>query len=50
MNEETLQIVEIIEFRNFKEKLDITKEYDHIAKMLIIDDRYVLIERLEVAN
>ena len=49
MNEETLQIVEIIEFRSFREKLDITKEYDHIAKMMIIDDKYVLVERMEVA-
>lgn len=36
MNEETLQVVEIIEFRNFKEKLQITKKYDHVAKMEII--------------
>lgn len=49
MDEEILQIVEIIEFRNFREKLDITKEYDHRAKMMIIDDRYVYVERLEVA-
>lgn len=49
MNEEILQIVEIIEFKNFREKLDITKEYDHKAKMEIMHDRYVYVERLEVA-
>ena len=47
MNEEILQIVELIEFKNFKEKLEITKEYDHKAKMEIMDDRYVYVEREE---
>lgn len=47
MNEETLQVVEIIEFRNFKEKLKITKEFDHRAKMEIIDNKYVYVEREE---
>lgn len=49
MNEETLQIIEFIQFNTFKEKLDITKEYDHIAKMEIIDDKYVYVEREEIA-
>ena len=48
MNEK-LQIVELIEFKTFKEKLDITREYDHKAKMEIIDNRYIYIEREEVA-
>lgn len=47
MNKETLQVVEIIEFRNFKEKLNITKEFDHKAKMEIIDNKYVYVEREE---
>ena len=47
MNKETLQVVEIIEFRNFKEKLNITKEYDGKAKMEIIDNKYVYVEREE---
>lgn len=47
MNKETLQVVEIIEFRNFKEKLNITKEYDRKAKMEIIDNKYVYVEREE---
>ena len=49
MNEETLQIIEIIEFRNFKEKLSITREFDHRAKIEIIDDKYVYVEREEIA-
>lgn len=48
MNEETLKIVEIIEFRNFKEKLHITKEFDHRAKMEIIGNKYVYVEREEI--
>jgi len=47
MNKETLQVVEIIEFRNFKEKLKITKEYDGKAKIEIIDNKYVYVEREE---
>lgn len=49
MNEETLIIIEFIEFNTFKEKLDITKKYDRKAKMEIVDDKYVYVERLEVA-
>ena len=47
MNKETLQVVEIIEFRNFKEKLKITKEYDGKAKIEIIDNKYVYVVREE---
>lgn len=47
MNKETLQVVEIIEFRDFKEKLKITKEYDGKAKIEIIDNKYVYVEREE---
>jgi hypothetical protein len=47
MNKETLQVVEIIEFRNFKEKLNITKKYDGKAKMEILDNKYVYVEREE---
>lgn len=48
--DEKLQVVEIIEFKTFKEKIDITKEFDRKAKMEILDNKYVYIERLEVAN
>lgn len=50
MNKETLQVVEIIEFRNFKEKLKITKEYAGKAKIEIIDNKYVYVERKEEIN
>jgi hypothetical protein len=45
--EEVLQIVELIPFRTFKEKLAITKEFDLTAKMQIIDNKYVFVEREE---
>lgn len=42
-----MQVVELIEFRSFKEKVKITKKYDRIAKMSIVDNRYVYIELKE---
>lgn len=42
--DEKLQVVEIIEFKTFKEKIDITKEYDRKAKMEIIDNKYVYVK------
>ena len=47
MNKETLQVVEIIEFKSFKEKLKITKKYDGKAKIEIIDNKYVYVKREE---
>lgn len=47
MDEETLIIIEFIKFNTFKEKLNITKKYDRKAKMEIVDDKYVLVERRE---
>lgn len=36
--------VMLIEFRNFKEKIAITRRYYGKAKMQILDNRYVYIE------
>lgn len=36
--------VEMIPFRNFKEKLRITKKYERLAKMQIIDNKYIYLE------
>ena len=36
--------VEMIPFRNFKEKIRITIKYDRLAKMQIIEDKYVYLE------
>ena len=46
---EAVQIVRVIPYRNFKEKIIITKEYDHIAKMTI-EDKYILVELKEETN
>lgn len=45
---EILQITEAIPYKNFKEKINITKKYDHIGK-IVVEDRYVYVETLEVA-
>lgn len=45
---EILQITEAIPYRNFKEKIRITKEFDNKSKM-IIEDKYVYVQSLEVA-
>ena len=42
-----MQVVKLIEFKNFKEKLKITKQYDFKAKMSIIDNKYVYVEMKE---
>lgn len=39
-----MERVEIREFRNFKEKIAITKKYFRAAKMEIIDNKYVYIK------
>lgn len=44
MAEEVLQVVEVIPLRTFKDKIKYTKEYDHKAKMEIIDNKYLFIE------
>ena len=44
-----MQVVKIIPYKSFKDKLRITKEYDRIAKMEIIDNKYVYVEIKEVA-
>lgn len=44
---ETLKVIELIEFENFKEKLKLTKEYDGLGKIEIIDNKYVYVEREE---
>ena len=33
--------IEMIPFRNFKEKIRITKKYERLAKMQIIEDKYI---------
>lgn len=33
----------LIEFKNFKEKIAITKQYDRKGKMQILDNRYVYV-------
>ena len=42
---ENLQSVELIPFKTFKEKIAITKEYNGKAKMEIIDNKFVLVEK-----
>lgn len=44
MTNENLQRVEIINFRNFKEKIRLTKRYERLAKMEIIDNKYIYLE------
>lgn len=40
---EELQVVELIPFNNFKEKIAITKRYFHTAKIEVIDNKYVYV-------
>lgn len=40
---EELQAVEIIPFKTFKEKINITKKHLHTSKMEIIDNKFVYI-------
>ena len=42
---ENLQSVELIPFKTFKEKIAITKKYDGKAKVEIIDNKFVLVEK-----
>lgn len=42
---ENLQSIELIPFKTFKEKINITKKHDGKAKMEIIDNKYILLER-----
>ena len=43
MIDERLQSVDVIPFRTFKEKLAITRKYERLAKMEILDDKYILL-------
>jgi len=43
---QTIRIIEIIPYNNFKEKIKITKQYDGKAYIKIYDD-YIYIERYE---
>lgn len=45
MTNENLQRVEIINFKNFKEKIRLTKQYDRKAKIEIVDNKYILVLR-----
>ena len=47
MENENLKTIECIRFYNFKQKLKITKQYDRIAKMQIIDNKYIYLEMRE---
>jgi hypothetical protein len=44
---ENLQSIELIPFKTFKEKIAITKKYNGKAKMEIIDNKFVLVEKEE---
>lgn len=44
---ESLIVIEYIPFRTFREKIDITKEYDGKAK-IEIDEKHIYVERIEV--
>lgn len=44
---ETLKVIEFIPYKDFKEKLKLTKKYDRKAKIEIVDDKYVYVERIE---
>lgn len=44
---DNLQSIELIPFKTFKEKIDITKKYDGKAKMEIVDNKFVLVEKKE---
>lgn len=45
---EALKVIELIEFKDFKEKLKLTKKYAGKAKVEVVDDKYVYVERIEV--
>ncbi len=34
-------VVKMLPFRNFKEKIKITKKYDKKAKMQVVDNKYI---------
>ena len=42
---ETLKVIEFIPYKDFKEKLKLTKEYDGKAKIEIVEDKYMYVER-----
>ena len=44
---ENLQSIELIPFKTFKEKIAITKKYDGKAKMEVVDNKFVLVEKEE---
>ena len=44
MINETLQKIELIEFKTFREKIRFTKQYERLAKMQIIDNKYIYLE------
>lgn len=44
---DAIRVIELIEFKNFKEKLEITKKYSRTSKIEIIDDKYIYIQRKE---
>lgn len=44
MDDENLKTIECIRFYTFKEKLKITKQYERLAKMQIIDNKYIYLE------
>ena len=50
MEEQILYSTLLLPYRNFKEKIRITKEYDCKAKVEIIDNKYVYVELKEAAN
>lgn len=45
--DENLAVVTLAEFKNFKEKMNLTKKYRGKAHVEIIDDRYIYIMKLE---
>lgn len=47
---EILKTVELIEYRTFKEKIDITRRYRGKARIEIIDNRFIYIERFRRGN
>lgn len=47
---EILKTVELIEYRTFKEKLDITRRYRGRTRIEIIDNKYIYIEQYKRGN
>lgn len=45
MKKEKLRTVELIEFNDFKEKINITKKKTKNMRIEIIEDRYIYIEK-----